>query len=232
MSHIKVVIHNPRWRPSVSVDAVKQQVAIFYRYNHNSESTYKISVSAVTDTNCTSTSNVVDNSNGESNDSKPDGEYADDEEIHEEEKTTKTQEYTIMNEAQDKKDTRASIKAQDKNDAQDTDEATDKNDAQTHNDALDTIDAQEVNEAQSAKDNKQESGHTESLRAARAMPSSRALRYGDSKPKHCEYCCPGTGCPKVFYALPQPRDFKPIDDESIFTRRKTKRSYSRLLLKK
>lgn len=77
MSHVQVVVHNPLWRPSVSVDAVKQQVVIFYRYNHNSMSTYEISVKAVTDHNCTSTSNAVKNSAEMANHSKSHLQYAD-----------------------------------------------------------------------------------------------------------------------------------------------------------
>lgn len=202
MSHVTVAVNNPRWRPSVSVDAVQQQIAIFYRYNHNSESKYLISVKAVTDTNCTSTSTVVDESHEKTDNSDADGEYVD---------------YNVDKTDEKKADisgeTPANESAQDGKEAQDTNETQNTAEAQGRNGA------QEFDETQLIK---QKFKHAASHTAERLVSTPRTLRYGKNT-NHCEFCCPGKGCPKVFHTPPHPRDFKPFDDESIIGQRRRKR---------
>lgn len=212
MTHVTVAINNPRWRPLVSVDAVQQQITIFYRYNHNSESKYLISVKAVTDTNCTSTSTVVDESHERTDNSDADGEYVD---------------YNVDNSEEKKADisgeTPADESAQDRKEAQDTNETQDTAEAQGRNGA------QEFDKTQLVK---RKLEHAASHRAERLVLLAHALRYGSKNPKYCEFCCPGKGCPEVFYSPPHPSDFKPFDYESILGQRRRKRSYGKALFKK
>lgn len=176
------------------VDAVRQQIIILYRYNHNSESTYEISVKGVTDTNCTVTSNVADNNNDSeerNSNSHPDGEYVD----YDDGKIAEKDDNLEMSPVE--------------NSAQDVDESgQEKGYADENAQQMESIEVQNL---------ERQTKHVASLKAARLLP--RTLRYDDHKPRrNWENCSHGKGCPKVLYAPPDPHDFKPVNNELISKR--------------